>query len=663
MWSVRLFEDPATLPAGTRSKVVLAERSVASFPALSELWKLSWVEGKKDEAKTVGVALADFLARHIFRRGHVVEEYQFSLEPLTLRRKYASGGTLLTPYVLERTDVFVVNATLYVYLRMISTGKEMSGEKHVAEALETLVQQNKEDFGGPLCLKHIATAVFQDHLRDIIGDTAVAFVADGSILPRRSGSCAAPMASPPAIPFSAPGEGSSLRQTLKVEMGRLSRYLTLPGCATIDERQPTIVILEGLLIPRGVSLIVGGGYHGKSTLLRCIAAGVYNKIPGDGREFCVTVADALTIRAEDGRYVSSCNVSAFISNLPTPSVDTTKFSSREASGSTSQAANVVEAIELGASAFLVDEDVSAANFMARDGRMRALVMDESITPFLYRVNGIFGSLGISSIVVVGGVGDWLDVPHSVVLMDKYICRDATAKARSISRQFSHGHVQYAGRGVVHRLQWDKSGTPSPRRPVAVVNNEPLQCYTTQISILDGHQTISLESTRVSGRARTNVDAMLDDDDENETNSMIDLSRIEQLLGRKSQVYGCGACVAYILDLASKQQGLSLRRLLDQLEKVVHEKGLGAVLQDPMDPSGMSPSFRALIRLNGFAYRPRSLEVGQAVARLQCLRFEDLSMDDSADDESAKAEEERKKQSLMELWNSRRTKKVYTTEDQ
>lgn len=147
-------------------------------------------------------------------------------------------------------------------------------------------------------------------------------------------------------------------------------------------------------------------------MLRAIAAGVYDKVPGDGREFCVTVLETTVIRAEDGRYVNKCNISAFISNLPThpgveQAVDTTHFSSSEASGSTSQAANVAEAIEMGAKVFLVDEDVSAANFMARDGRMRALVMDESITPLLYRVNGMYNSLGISCIVVVGGVGDWL----------------------------------------------------------------------------------------------------------------------------------------------------------------------------------------------------------------------------------------------------------------
>jgi predicted ABC-class ATPase len=144
-------------------------------------------------------------------------------------------------------------------------------------------------------------------------------------------------------------------------MGLLRGFL---GSQPINATQSSIVSIPGMLIPKGITLVAGGGYHGKSTLLRAIASGVYDKIPGDGRDTCVTVRDAMSLRAEDGRYVNNCNISAFISNLPTPpgvtsTVDTTHFSSHEASGSTSQAANVAKAIELGARVFLVDEDVSA----------------------------------------------------------------------------------------------------------------------------------------------------------------------------------------------------------------------------------------------------------------------------------------------------------------
>lgn len=508
-----------------------------------------------------------------------------------------NGHSIPPPYVVERTDIWSKEGILHVDLRLliqqiVDTDQIMAdtddqGKRSMTVSPDdtkatatataaTMLEQFTKSLDCESLMHHIATVVLQERLRAQLMDnfSAVAFMANHSILPRKSGASQAPMASPPAVPFMAPTD-SDMHHTIQVDMGRLCDFLvSLPVGASRGDTAATatssslvngqhhtsataplslsnVISITGLLIPRGVTLIVGGGYHGKSTLLRAIAAGVYNKIPGDGREYCVAVSDAMTVRAEDGRYVNNCNVSAFISNLPSPppssstpskqaqveppkaktiktdnsisamlareastklnnnatpsSLDTTHFSTGEASGSTSQAANVVEAVEMGSTAFLVDEgtktrmktrtlatsmnshnktsnsswniitdsfslstrirrpDVSAANFMARDGRMRALVMDESITPLLYRVNGLYSHHGISSIVVVGGVGDWLDVPDKVILMDRYLCKDATAKARSISRQFSHGHVQYAGRGVVHRLEWPRSGTPSTLR--------------------------------------------------------------------------------------------------------------------------------------------------------------------------------------------------------
>ena len=167
-----------------------------------------------------------------------------------------------------------------------------------------------------------------------------------------------------------------LTRVVQVEVGYWRRFLRKDGTllspdndkdATImdtneEERTDTTVSIRGMIIPVGVTLIVGGGYHGKSTLLQALSAGIYDKIPNDGRERCVTHIDALSIRAEDGRYVNRCNVSAFISNLPGNGLDTSRFSTMDASGSTSQAANVVEALESGASALLVDEDVSVRIF-------------------------------------------------------------------------------------------------------------------------------------------------------------------------------------------------------------------------------------------------------------------------------------------------------------
>ena len=195
--------------------------------------------------------------------------------------------------------------------------------------------------------------------------------------------------------------------------------------------------VRGMGIPAGVTLIVGGGYHGKSTLLAALEKGVYNHIPGDGRELAVTVADSVKIRAEDGRFIENVDISPFIRNLPL-NLDTRSFSSTDASGSTSQAANIMEALEAGARLLLVDEDTSATNFMIRDERMQSLVAKEKepITPFIDKVRQLYGDLGVSTILVMGGSGDYFDVADTVIMMDEYRPRDATAEARRIAESFA-----------------------------------------------------------------------------------------------------------------------------------------------------------------------------------------------------------------------------------
>ena len=584
----------------------------------------------------------------------------------SMTRKIGSGGggsssntskNTFPPYMFERTDVCCgEDDTLCVSLRVITETeyKENAGDYvDMDDATSSTVDTFKKDFlaevlgqvtdhatNGVLC--HVATAVFQERLRGQLSTAleAVAFVADGSILPRRSGASSMPMASPPALPFKAPE--SRMRKQVAVDMGKLCEYLQLDK--TVSSVDGTTVTLTGLVIPHGVTLIVGGGYHGKSTLLRCIASGVYDKIPGDGREFSVTVRDAVAVRAEDGRYVNNCNVSAFISNLPSPpgvdkTIDTSKFCTREASGSTSQASNVSEAIEMGASAMLVDEDVSAANFMARDGRMRSLVMDESITPLLYRVNGIYDSLGISTVVVVGGVGDWLDVPHQVVKLDKYLIYDATAKAQSVSRQFSHGHVQYAGRGVVHRLNWDKKGTPNQRKPVT---DHPF--HNARVSLMDGGGRICL-----TGEEGSEMSVDYDDDDD-EDFGVIDMTRCEQLFGRSEQLYGAGLCVAWIIGYSKSHPDLGLRALLDALDNELDRsggmKGLLASLPESKED---------VLECLGYASRPRRYEVAMALTRMRGICFDEIPNVDDGSEEEARRKAEERKAALAELWANRRKK--------
>lgn len=258
---------------------------------------------------------------------------------------------------------------------------------------------------------HVETVEDADHLRrrrlPELG--LVAFVADGSVLPRESGASDRPLRKG-AVPFEGPEE---LRVSVE-----------LPNRGEI----------VGMGIPEGVTLVAGGGFHGKSTLLSALSWGVYDHVAGDGRELVVARPDAVKIRAEDGRSVAGVDISAMIGDLP-GGRSTEDFSTPNASGSTSQAANIAEALEVGTSLFLVDEDTSATNFMIRDERMRELVQKEPISPFIDLVRPLHRSLGVSTVVVVGGVGDYLDVADRVILMEDYEPSDATPRAREVVKEF------------------------------------------------------------------------------------------------------------------------------------------------------------------------------------------------------------------------------------
>jgi hypothetical protein len=303
------------------------------------------------------------------------------------KKRLTKGGTLsFPPYVIERSDFWCCEEKLHVTVRgtrvsssteIMTTATEVISDMQDIRRMQWLVAcqtilSNAFPINDPTfihgLLHHTACVVLQHKIRTSLSSLSsqehtntVAFIANGSILPRKSSSSNAPMDSPPAVPFKAPTD-STMSQSISVDMGCLSKYLPPTSMISSTDSNSTIVTLTGLVVPGGVTLICGGGYHGKSTLLQTIAVGVYDKIPGDGREYCVTVHNAVSVRAEDGRYVNNCNISAFISNLPTPpgvdkALDTRQFSTRDASGSTSQAANVVEAIEMGATAMLVDEDI------------------------------------------------------------------------------------------------------------------------------------------------------------------------------------------------------------------------------------------------------------------------------------------------------------------
>lgn len=238
----------------------------------------------------------------------------------------------------------------------------------------------------------------------------VAFVANGSVLPRESGISPRPLKD--AVPFSSP---ASLEVTMSL---------------------PHKGELIGMGIPKGITLIVGGGYHGKSTLLNALELGVYNHIAGDGREYVITDDTAVKLRAEDGRSIKHTDISMFINNLPNGK-DTVSFYTEDASGSTSQAANVIEAMETGSSLFLIDEDTSATNFMIRDELMQRVVNrnKEPITPFIERARMLFEQYGISSIIVAGSSGSYFHIADLILQMNQYVPFDITDFAKQEAKAF------------------------------------------------------------------------------------------------------------------------------------------------------------------------------------------------------------------------------------
>lgn len=326
--------------------------------------------------------------------------------------------------------------------------------------------------------RHIHSLEDQQALRRQLKERGgIAFIADGAILPRRSGIDDKPL--PTAVPFAAPEQ---LKTTLRIpHRGRVS----------------------GMLIPAGVTLIVGGGFHGKSTLLQALERGVYDHIPEDGRELVVSDPSAVKIRAEDHRAINRVDISPFINTLPGKR-STIFFSTDNASGSTSQAANIVEALECGCSCLLIDEDTSATNFMIRDERMQQLVPDERepITPFLHRVRELYDEHGVSSVIVTGGSGAYLAVADQVVMLHDYRLSDVTAKARAICPRsdFSHPRRPPFQQGDARAIDLQLKPLPRQREAKIQVREQRLLDYgRNRIDLSDVEQLIDSGQTETIGR--------------------------------------------------------------------------------------------------------------------------------------------------------------------
>lgn len=360
-----------------------------------------------------GTTLCDYLTRQFEKQ---VSQYSF-------RAKGSGKSGLLTvshcgQEILSRTacEITEKGITARFFVGFPANGRTINAtelEKILFDFLPVCIQ--KSFFYSSLNAKelqnYIELAEDQEFIRQTLpAKNLCAFIADGSILPRESGISSRPMKA--SVPFTSP---DSLRISIN-----------LPHKGKIT----------GMGIPKGITLIVGGGYHGKSTLLNALELGVYNHIPGDGREYVITDATAVKLRSEDGRFIKDVDISMFINDLPNKK-DTHCFSTLDASGSTSQAAGIVESMEAGSHLFLLDEDTSATNFMVRDTFMQQVIQREKepITPFLERAEDLYKKAGISTILVAGSSGAFFHIADTIIQMDNYVPKDITASVKKLCSQY------------------------------------------------------------------------------------------------------------------------------------------------------------------------------------------------------------------------------------
>ena len=383
----------------------------------------------------------------------------------------------------------------------------------------------------------------QHHIRTVLPEMGLcAFVADGSVLPRESGVSSRPMKG--GVKFKSPEE-------MKVS-------IQLPHRGEIT----------GMGMRKGITLIVGGGYHGKSTLLKALELGVYDHIAGDGREYVITDDTAVKIRAEDGRSIKDTDISMFINDLPNGK-DTVSFATEDASGSTSQAANVIESMEAGTSLFLIDEDTSATNFMIRDELMQRVIHRdmEPITPFIDRIRELYDRYGISTVIVAGSSGAYFHVADNIIQMDRYIPKDITGYAKREAEGFP------AIRGVD-----EPAGEPDfSRCPKAS-------------GAFKGGSRIKMKTM---GREAVSIDR-----------ETIDLRYVEQIVDSE-QVTALGYCVKYaqknIFDGKT-----TLIQVVDQLEAVMEKQGMAAVCESRSSVANMA--------------RPRRQEIFACFDRYRSLKL-------------------------------------------
>ena len=364
------------------------------------------------------LALSDFLYRKL---GRLVQERFPGKDAAVL---FDTAG----PEMLVRNSLWIDNGEIRVCLQVRLPGEGRKIQAELAAEILTMVMPDLVSAGlyynkgdEPAMQEHYRVlAERKEILEQLDGRGLCAFVPDGAVLPRASGLSEMPLEG--AVPFTAPDELA----------------VTLNACG----RE-----IRGMGIPKGISVITGGAFHGKSTLLQALTRAVYPHVPGDGREGIVVDETALRVGVEDGRSVRGTDLSMFVRDLP-GGISTKDFNTLSASGSTSEAANLLEAMEAGARTFFIDEDSSAVNFLIRDVRVRKLLGDdrEPLIPLTDRIRELAGA-GMSFVLVAGACGDYLDIADNIIVMANY--KAECAKAAPVPSGKAEAPVESGAVAVRH----------------------------------------------------------------------------------------------------------------------------------------------------------------------------------------------------------------------
>ncbi|KAI9274704.1 hypothetical protein BDA99DRAFT_458347 [Phascolomyces articulosus] len=553
-----VFEKVQKDPFATASQIrVLIQDQVAKFP--SDYYFTT-------DRRT---ALSDYLTRQLVKQIHALKmDQQFQSQSW----HDVKGGNFEMTHpgqqILERNSIIICDGTIEARFtfNLPARGRTIVAQR----AIEVLTKQLpviitralKFTSHDPQDLQaHIQCYEDQQWLRrELPSQNLIAFVPDGAILPRASGISDQPLTSGNVVPFASP-------DTLKIKF----------MC-------PSGMQITGMGIRPGVTMIAGGGYHGKSTLLESLEQGIYNHIPGDGREFLVCDPTLCKVRSEDGRSIEGIDISVYIDNLPFD-MNTKSFSTQDASGSTSMAASIQELVEVGSKVLVYDEDTCATNFMIRDQRMQRIIKKENepITPLIYKIRSLYEEMGVSSILVIGGCGDYIDVSDTIIEMRSYVPRNITQYAKEIASQYPNDLRQEGGESYGNVAQ----------------RTLDIPAYTKGKVIARGGTTI-----------------VFDKQEE------LPLATVTSLI-EQGQTRWIGSAIKYLCQKSLTKQN-TLKNTLEQLDRMMERdpkisedsnsssSSSVQMLESPMD--FIEPEY-----IHGEYVRPTLFQVAQAINRLRGIR--------------------------------------------